>query len=538
MPDAEQRSEHAATEESVGRQSSRWRLGLLIIALGAYILVLAKAFPIDMDELLPYHQIACSSPAQALNVYTAPCGSYPINLGPFEFQRAFEYIGAVPALAMAPLLATTHWAGWHLVAGVVALVLTAIGITVSTRLPRPFSLVVIGWVPIALATIHDTGPIRYSILALAWTPALVRLFCTAQRRWVRASALFTLILAWVASTESKPFFLYLIPGALVWTAAALSLDDRDFARHHLRRIVVALGAPAAASVLLTLVLTVDGEPYLSYLASFGSPNSMWMSAGVGGVFLFVWTMTAQRFVLQVPNVDALFPDLLQGPANALPLTSDRGAPLSVLLMAVVTIAVVLLVGWAFWRLFTRAGDVGRSQALWLTAATIAFFLGAVASRGGSVHHFVYAQMPIVVLVVLALRQKGWGYLRATALALGLSSLAVASMLAIPFKPEVSADIDAVMSTAISRTTPGSVVNCQSWGCYYQYALADRDGVPIVWAERPEQQAQLAASLPEGATIWHVCRECDQQEVESGFPDATISRVLDTASGWRLFQVTP
>lgn len=536
MPDAQPRSERAATEDSVGRQSSRWRLGLLIIALGAYLVVLAKAFPIDMDELLPYHQIACASPAQALNVFTAPCDGYPIDLGPLQYQRAFEYIGAVPALVMAPLLATTHWAGWHLIAGVAALLVAAFGVTVSARLPRAFTLAVVAWVPIALATIHDTGPVRYSLVAIAWTPALVRLFCTSPRRWVRALALLVLALAWLASTESKPFFLYLVPGAIVWTAAALTVGEPAFLRRHARRVLVALVVPSVAALLLTLVLTVDGQPYLAYLASFGSPNSMWMSAGAGGVFLFVWTMTAQRFVLQIPNVDAHFPDLLQGPANALPLTADRGAPLSVVLLVIATLAVLGLVGWSFWRMVARSGPDARRAALWLGAAAVVLFLGAVASRGGSVHHFVYAQVPIVVLVILALRSAGW--VRATTLVLGVSVLAVVSMLAIPFKPEVSADIDTVMTTAIERAGPGSVVNCQSWGCYYQYALADRGEVPIIWAEYPEQQAALAAYLTAGATIWHVCLTCDVAEVQSGYPGAAVALALDTPSGWRLFEVTP
>ena len=538
MSNAPMRSGSALPDSARHVQSSRTSTILLLLAVAAYLIVLTWAFPIDMDELLPYHPIACSSASQAVNTYTAPCGGYPTNLGPLEFQRAFEYIGATPALIMAPLLATTHWAGWHLLAGVVVLVATAVGIAVSARIPRRYSLVVIAWVPIALATIHDTGPVRYAMLAIVWTPALVRQFCTAGRWWARFGSLILVLLGWVVATESKPFFLYLVPGTIVWTAAALTLTDAGFLRRHLVRVALALGLAGVSALLVTLVLTVEGEVYLAYLASFGSPNSLLMSAGIGGVFLFVWTMTAQRFILQIPNVDALFPDLLQGPANALPLSTNRGAPLSVLLLAIATVAVLLLVGWSWWRLFARGTSADRRYALWLTATALTFFLGAVLSRGGSVHHFVFAQVPIVVLVITALRARGWSAVRTAWLALGVSALAVVSMLAIPLKPEVSRDIHAVMAEAISRSTPGSVVNCQPWGCYYQFALADRDGVPIVWAERPEQQAELAASMPSGATIWHVCRGCNINDVASGFPGAAIDSEMDTDSGWRLFEVTP
>lgn len=538
MSNAPLRSGTALPDGARHAWSSRVSTALLLVALAGYLVVLVWAFPIDMDELLPYHPIACSSASQALNIYTAPCGGYPTSLGPLEFQRAFEYIGATPALILAPVLATTHWAGWHLLAGVVVLVVTAVGIVASIRIPRRYALVVIAWVPIALATIHDTGPIRYAMLAIAWTPALVRYFCTASRGWARYGSLAIVLLGWVVATESKPFFLYLVPGTIVWTGAAFVLTDAGFLRRHLVRVALALGLASVSALLVTLVLTVEGQTYLAYLASFGSPNSLLMSAGIGGVFLFVWTMTAQRFILQIPNVDALFPDLLQGPANALPLSADRGAPLSVLLLVLSTLAVLVLVGWSWWRLFARGTSQDRKRALWLTAAALTLFVGAVMSRGGSVHHFVFTQVPIVVLVITALRERGWSPLRTSWLALGVSALAVASMLAIPLKPEVSRDIDVVMSEAIKQSAPGSVVNCQPWGCYYQFALADRDGVPIVWAERPDQQAELAASMPPGASIWHVCRECTVDNVATGFPTASIRDVIDTDSGWRLFEVTP
>ena len=61
---------------------------------------------------------------------------------------------------------------------------------------------------------------------------------------------------------------------------------------------------------------------------------------------------------------------------------------------------------------------------------------------------------------------------------------------------------------------------------------------FIVAERPEQQAELAASMPSGATIWHVCRGCNINDVASGFPGAAIDSEMDTDSGWRLFEVTP
>lgn len=505
----------------------------LVLFLGS----LAWAFPIDMDELLPYHPIACLADAQQLNTYTSACGSYPTSLGPIDFQRAFNYIGVTPALLMLPVYSLSTWVDWHLVVGIVALCVAALGIAASLGFRRAYALVAVAWLPLALATIHDTGPIRFSLVALAWTPVLLHRYIVDSRRSVRLLALAGLVLLWLVATESKPFFLYLTPGIAVWAVAALEVRERGFVQSHLARLAVAVGVAGLASLALLLVLTVDGRPYLLYLAEFGSPNSLALTAGVGLTFLSVWPMTAQRFSLQYSNVDAQFPEILQGPANALPLSGDRGAPLSLALLALALVAVVTLLGWAAIRVL-RATQT-RGSGWWLVAAALTLYLGAVASRGGSVHHFVFAQVPLIALVVVAARQAGWTPLRSIATVLAVSVLALAAILAVPFKPEISRDIDVVMSQAIDRAGPGDVVNCQSWGCYYRYALESRGEVPVVWAETTDQQADLAARQSgTGGAILHVCRGCELTAVEASFAPSTLTPLSTTEDGWSLFEVQP
>jgi hypothetical protein len=419
----------------------------------------------------------------------------------------------------------------------VALCVAAVGIASSLGFRRIYALVAVAWLPLALATIHDTGPIRFSLIALAWTPALMYRFVVDRRRLVRLLSLALVIVLWLLATESKPFYLYLTPGIVVWTLAALEIRERGFVRANVLHLAVALGLAGVASLTLLLVMTVDGQPYLQYLASFGSPNSLSLTAGVGITFLALWPMTAQRFSLQYPNVDAQFPEILQGPANALPLSTDRGAPLSLLLLGIAIVAVVALLVWAAVRVF--GSPETRPDGWWLMAATLVLFLGAVASRGGSVHHFVFAQVPLVALVALASRRAGWTPIRATVTVLAVSGLALIAILSVPFKPEVSRDVDVVMSEAINRAEPDDIVNCQSWGCYYRYALENRRDVPIVWAETADQQAELfSRTASAGGLLYHVCRGCDMQTVQATFPAGQVTHLTTTAEGWAVFAVQP
>lgn len=504
-------------------------------AVLAFLLVVMWAFPIDMDELLPYHPIACLSEAQQLNIYTSACGAYPTSLGPIDFQRAFNYIGAIPALVMLPVFSFSTWVDWHLIAGVLALIVSGFGIAVSLGARKAFALVAVAWLPLALATIHDTGPIRYSLVALTWTPVLLHRFTVDPRRWIRALSLIGLVGFWVLSTESKPYFLYITPGIVLWSVAALEIRQRGFVRLHRMKLALAFGVAGIASLLLLIVLTVDGRPYLAYLADFGSPNSFTQVAGLGLVFLGLWPATAQRFSYQYPNVDSMFPDFLQGPANVLPLSSDRGAPLSLVLLALSIIAVAVLLLWAVRRLLTDRGT--RSQLWWLAAAAFALYLGAVASRGGSVHHFAFAQVPLVAVVILAAGRAGCSAIRATGTVLAVSAISLIAILSVPMKPEVSRDIDIVMSEAIARAGSNDIINCQSWGCYYRYALENRQEIPIVWAETAAQAADLSARVSAGGgSILQVCRGCDAAAVAAAFPNSSVVPLVATQDGWALFSV--
>jgi hypothetical protein len=528
----------STTQERSQRMIPRGVLaGAISIGVGivGIVVLIAFWFPLDMDEILPYHQIACDAAAQRASVYTAACNGYPTQFGPFEFQRPFNYVGASMGWLMFPVFAVTKALWLHTAFGVVVLVLAAWGVVKSVRLNVWFLPAAIVYFPIAFATIHDTGPIRISLVVLAWTPVALRSYLRSTGRWKRLLLAAILLIGWLAATESKPYFMFLIPGVVAWCGAALVITDgAGWVHQQWRRGAVLLSGLALACLALLVILRTDGVPYLVYLTRYPSPNDLLVNFGTGATFIADWPFTAHRMMNLYPNVDLLFFKPLQSPMNALPVTADRGGLLALALTVAASASAIVLYVWAGRRLWKTNQ---RTAVIAMISAAAMLFLGALISGGGSNHHFVYAHLPLLALVLLAFNTLASGPLKAGITLVVVSALALAAAVSVPLKPPVSRDIDTIMQAAIGSADATTVINCQSWGCYYQYSFMNIDNVPIAWAETPEEQARLLSDAQsQGRSILHVCLSCTQLQVEAGYPGTRVTEAMTTPSGWRLFEV--
>jgi hypothetical protein len=329
--------------------------------------------------------------------------------------------------------------------------------------------------------------------------------------------------------------MFLIPGVVAWCGAALVITDgAGWVHQQWKKGVVLLSGLALACLALLVVLRTDGVPYLVYLTRYPSPNDLLVNFGTGATFITDWPFTAHRMMNLYPNVDLLFFKPLQSPMNALPVTADRGGLLALALTVAASACAIVLYVWAGRRLWKTNQ---REAVIATISAAAMLFLGALISGGGSNHHFVYAHLPLLALVLLAFNTLASGPLKAGITLVVVSALALAAAVSVPLKPPVSRDIDTIMQAAIGSADAPTVINCQSWGCYYQYSFMNIDNVPIVWAETPEEQTRLLSDAQsQGRSILHVCLSCTQLQVEAGYPGTAVTEMMTTPSGWRLFKV--
>src|SRR4029453_6454470 len=133
-----------------------------------------------MDGFVQYHVLPCAQPSQRLNVYRDSCFAYPTQLGGWRFQRAFPYIGITSSLLFWPFFTVTHSMLAHYVAGVLGLILVAMGIASSLNLAGNALPTLLLFFPLTFAVLHDAGPVRVGLVVLAWTPVVIRRFATTD----------------------------------------------------------------------------------------------------------------------------------------------------------------------------------------------------------------------------------------------------------------------------------------------------------------------------------------------------------------------
>lgn len=512
-----------------------WALALA--ALLSLVAVVVVAFSFDMDEFLPYHTIACEQPGQLLSVYQGACNALPTQLFGWEFQRSFNYAGEMSAWLMTPVFLVWHswWA--HAMVGVIALALAGWGLVRSLGISSLYLLSTLAFLPLLFPTIHDTGPIRLALVVMAWTPAALRYILSPGSLIRRGGVGVVLTLSWLAAMENKPFFLFIIPGIALWTVAALHASSGGtFIRIHARGLVSWFIGLSASCLGLLLVLRTDGMTYLDYLRGFPSPNDPLVNAGTAMTFLSDWPFSAQRMLLVYPNVDAAFFKPLQAPMDALPLTAERGAPLALALTLVAILLVAAYVTWAFLRVCTRRG---KTTPILLLIAVLALLAGPWASGGGSVHHFVFSQVPVLAVILLAFATFARGPLLAAISLCTLSWLSLLAVLTSGRNPAVGSNVDAIMQKAFDRADSKTVIACGSWGCYHQYAFLDNKPAPVVFAETLQEQAELAHDArTNGRSIIYVCRSCGIEALRESMTPVGIEQFGSSPGGWSAFIIAP
>jgi hypothetical protein len=496
--------------------------GLMVLA-GASIV--ACFVPWIMDEFVMYHALACTQKSQQLNLYREACGAYPIHLGPLHYQRSFAYIGGLSSVLYAPFHALWNSIAMNYVVGALALFGIAHGLCRSFALPARYATLAMLFFPLLYVTIHDAGPVRISLLAVAWTPV----FLARVIRGPRPSAVLALIILWLAATEDKPFFVFLMPGIVVLSLAALHVQGLwDAALRQWRTLLAVFAASSGTCLVFLLTASVGDHSYLRDLHTSmpsEAQTSLYYSGLVSVLFTVDWSFYAHR----IANVALVAGEYGQGGA--------MWAKSASLLLTVTLIALTLSVyGWAGWRHW-RTGRADRASGLLLIASVAAFIVPVVVARGWATHHYVYAQLPLWVLVATAIRRRHSELMKWLAGALLTTIAAVTAIGLVPMTPLVSWDLPSVVTAAIRVAGPRTVLNCASWGCYYTYSLQNLGNVPVVFADAPDTMERLRAQAVQHRwDIIQLCRDCSAAQVARQYGVPEVQMLPTDAVDWHAFHI--
>lgn len=511
-----------------------------LLVLGPVLTVAAVLrVPWNTDEFLPYHPLACHQVGQRLNSFGEACGDYPTRLGPLHYERAYHYTGAISSVLLHPVFGLWHSLHAHELLGLAALCAVGCALSSSLGLQRRSALLVACYLPLVFSLVRDTGPVRVSLVVMAVAPLLVARHLAAVSPLRSLGWGLLLAVVCLLATEDKPFFVFLLPGIALWSVACLSVRQGGIGPGVWRRTaVVWCGAGAACAGLLG-VTQANGVAYVGYLRE--ATAQVGVGRGVGGIRAWgVFTLAWPDYGARVHDLSRAGVATVHDPVLDVPWV--RGyVPVALessvfVLLGVGALLVLVLYGASARRLWRR-GSAPRFSLGLMLSSSLALGAGAWLAGGWAGHHFVFAQVPLLACVLLAVREREQ-HVAAAALA-ALSLLALATLELVPTYPWASSRVAAPMSRALEEAAAGDVVNCGTFGCFAPYALLARRGVPVTFAVTPAQTGALLQEVSGSShAVIHVCFGCDLTRVRSLFAGADVNELPRVGRTWRAFRVEP
>lgn len=526
---------------------------ILISGLAGLSLAILTAWliPWHMDEFIMFHRIACSNPAQQINTYHEGCFDYKVSFLGFEYYKSYFYTGGLSSLISAPffLLMPSLWTTYLI--GFIFLFLVLLGIVKSFNLPNRLIFLGLLFFPLTFTTLHDGGPVRISLLAISWSPFLFKKYLIEKNNF---KFFWILLLAgtWIAATEDKTFFVFLIPGTLLFIGAKLLLDFNSQEIYKMKKsIFFGASGISVLPIIFLLIMRAEGLPYLIYLTEYlpstsknffrelissENPivvliNFLYLKLG----FIFNWGYYPHR-TMQFTSFS--FNDFSISYPGMFSLKYQVASFLYFFSIALILFFLVALIKWIFSDKLKKPNSNFTSSLLLLGSTTI-YWLFALAAGGETSHHFVFAFIPIIGLTILKLQGvNGRGYFVA-----GLTTFVSAASLAIsvivPNSWSTGPEIKKVQELAISIANENSVIAYSAWGGYSQYSLLNEKNIPIVSVNEPNEYLQLQIDMKnQRKEILNICMACDLNTVRDTFKFSKVEQIPVDNQYWQLFKVIP
>ena len=355
-------------------------IAIFVTATFLFIIIMViSAVPIQVDEAIQYHPIACEFYENAkYHTFWNPCdGSRNLDLFGIQFKRAYDYIGGFSSYLYYPFFRLSPGILTQRIIGILFLFVFVGMLMLLEDRNRLSVLILFGLsFPLIYQLVNDTGPVRYSMCMLPIAPWLVR--CVIRTRQLYKKAVLNVILGFLLflGLEDKPFFLYLVPSVLI-LIIAYNYDDKQGAMGSIKfvisQILVALTVFGALTYLyLVVAKTPSGGNYLSELT--------------GAVRPYELTEVAKNILSFMTNFEK-FSSMVYSSRKFRPL--NIGLSLSVWMLGLVLVAKVYKM---------RINSLPAKTVLTMLAFVVSILILLLTRNAVNGHHFIFPYA-IALLVV-------------------------------------------------------------------------------------------------------------------------------------------
>ena len=465
-----------------------------------------------------FHRYGCGQDAQsAFSSWTGSnCGkgNLPLSILGVTYDRSYPYIGIASSIIITPFALILDAPEASMVAGLLSLFLFSLLLCIQLNLSLRYCLLPVIYFPLSYSMIHDSGPIRLSVVAIAVIGIAIRLLYEKLNVRSFLVCCLSIVLAIVA-LEDKPFFVYLFPG-IVLLSLALVPDFRikTAVSGVVRVLTYSLVLFCSQILFLSAAFVSRADSYLHFLAKSGPTLEMRMqNLAEAFKYLFTWPYYASRIYSMDTSIFSF----------------------SVWISLAFCFSLIVFIS-RYGRSLSRAR--GRHCLPLILGAFALFFLSACVAGGKFGHHFVYSQIPLVVLLMLIARYGKQKSKQNVILSNAVIALATIICLA-GIKPVsyASSYFEPLAKQAFDILGPQDVLNCGSWGCYYGHSFAGNSSKAIVSAESVGDLTALFEFVSSrNGRVLHLCNSnvCSTKSLASLSGVSNVRLLTEATHGWKLF----
>lgn len=174
---------------------------------------------VHMDEFINFHTLAYAQENFKLNQFSEGYQAYVKNTPLGKIYLPFPYVGNLQAFLFYPfyILFPLFWAK-----AIYGLLNIWIVFYLLLKIFNPTqynSFLLLLFMPLYVVVMHDAGPVNVSLIIFLWTKVLIEKIYFLKQNLIKWSYIILLSFGWIFAFYDKIFFIYILPGCLLFSIA-------------------------------------------------------------------------------------------------------------------------------------------------------------------------------------------------------------------------------------------------------------------------------------------------------------------------------
>ena len=498
-------------------------IGLLFGVWGLITLV-----PPNMDEFIKYHRLACwAFDGSQYSVFQEGCDKYSASIFGIPFHRNYQYIGVLSNYLYAPFYYLIPSIYSHYLFGLVSLLIFSFLLVRSLKVRWECIFIPLTFFPLLYLMVHDHGPANLSLITYPIFFLLVqKLF--SRNLGFKSFLVLTLGIAATAlvGLDEKVFYLYLIPQILILSFAVALYQEAGI----LKEVEISEALPLIIGRVIFLGLVIllvcagflffiktEGVNYFRYLVELKKIQSREAPIAFSDIY---------SFLLQFGSSPYAYPHrIFHLNEGYLKISQIVFAPL------------LAIAAFTVWHCRNRT-------AVWvlLLSEVILVLTFFVTKNVWASHHFIFLQIPVIILLILFANTSEKKFLLVSGLLLVniVTNIYLLKNSAVQGHARLSQNgiFEYLSSNEVAKN---SLINFSSFGGYFILSLYGHKEQVVTWRDLKNKGSgdallELSDKASRGYVI-NACESCDLESIQRIFPSSTIELVGPNDPSWRVWKIT-